>query len=109
MRRYGWEGGAMRPLEPKKLLTIIAPVELQRLIIETLKKREIGGYTIVQATGAGTSGLRTGMLGSDYSVMIYIIISEARLQGVLEDIDAMMRGGYRLKALVQDIDILPRK
>ncbi|WP_394349828.1 hypothetical protein [Roseivivax sediminis] len=45
-------------------MTIIAPVELQRTIIETLKGPGIGGYTVVSATGAGTNGLRTGMLVS---------------------------------------------
>jgi len=99
----------MRPLEHKKLLTIIAPRELQRLIIDTLRERGIGGYTVVSATGAGASGLRSGVFDSDSNVLIYIILSEARLMTVLEDIDALMRGGYRLKALVSDIAILPRK
>jgi len=31
------------------------------------------------------------------------------LVGVLEDIDALMERGYRIKAIVQDIQILPRK
>ncbi|MDW8443484.1 MAG: hypothetical protein RML45_03610 [Acetobacteraceae bacterium] len=99
----------MRPLENKKLLTLIAPVELQRLLIDTLKRREIGGYTLVPCTGAGTTGLRSGMLGVDSNVLIYVIMSEARLQRVLQDIDALMRGGYRVKAIVQDIAIMPRK
>ena len=41
--------------------------------------------------------------------MIHIILSERRLMGVLEDIDALMERGYRIKAIVQDIQILPRK
>jgi len=99
----------MRPLEYKKLLTLIAPREFQRLLVETLRKREVGGYTIVPATGAGASGVRTGLLSSDSNVLIYVIISDKRLEGVLEDLDELMRGGYRLKALVSDIAILPRK
>jgi len=99
----------MRPLEHKKLLTLIAPREFQRLLVDTLQKREVGGYTIVPATGAGASGVRSGLLASDSNVLIYVIISEARLQLVLEDLDELMRGGYRLKALVSDIAILPRK
>ncbi|MCS6853766.1 MAG: hypothetical protein NZ523_03260, partial [Elioraea sp.] len=77
--------------------------------IDTLKRREIGGYTLVPCTGAGTTGLRSGMLGVDSNVLIYVIMSEARLQRVLQDIDALMRGGYRVKAIVQDIAIMPRK
>jgi len=99
----------MRPLETKKLLTLIAPIELQRMLIDTLKRREIGGYTLVPCTGAGTTGLRSGMLGVDSNVLIYVIMSEQRLQRVLEDIDTLMRSGYRVKAIVQDIAIMPRK
>ncbi len=99
----------MRQIEQKKLLTIIAPGELQRKVIEALKKHGIGGYTVVSATGAGASGLRSGMLVSDTSVVIYIIMSEPRLLSVLEDLDVMMSRGYRVKAFFQDISILPRK
>jgi nitrogen regulatory protein PII len=99
----------MRPIEHKKLLTLIAPEELVRMIVEALKARGVGGYTMVPATGAGASGMRSGMLAGDSSVVIYVILSEARLMTVLEDIDAMMRRGYRVKALIQDISILPRK
>jgi nitrogen regulatory protein PII len=99
----------MRALEQKKLLTIIAPSELQRLVLETLGRRGIGGYTVVPATGAGASGMRSGMLFSDSNVVIYIIMSAHRLENVLEDIDDMMQRGYRIKAMIQDISLLPRK
>lgn len=99
----------MRQVEDKKLLTIFAPGELQRMLVEKLRKRGIGGYTVVSATGAGTSGLRSGMMISDSSVIIYIIMSEERLQSVLKDMDMFMSRGYRVKAFYQDISILPRK
>ncbi|WP_306006427.1 P-II family nitrogen regulator [Aquicoccus porphyridii] len=99
----------MREIEHKKLLTIITPGELQRMVVEQLKKRGIGGYTVVSATGAGASGLKSGMLISDSSVIIYVIMSEARLQRVLVDMDKFMSRGYRVKAFYQDIAILPRK
>ena len=98
-----------RELEQKKMLILITAKPLQRMVIETLAPRGIGGYTIAAVTGAGTSGLNTGTLPSDSNVMIHIILSETRLMGVLEDIDALMDRGYRIKAIVQDIQILPRK
>lgn len=99
----------MRALEQKKLLTLIAARDLQRLVIDTARKCGIGGYTVVPATGAGTSGLQTGMLDSDSNVVIYIILSESRLMTVLAEIDRLMSAGYRVKALVSDVSILPRK
>lgn len=59
--------------------------------------------------GAGTSGIQSDMLDIDSNILIYIILSEARLAKVIEDIDEMMRRGYRVKAIVSDIAILPRK
>ena len=99
----------MREIEQKKLLTIITAGELQRMIVDQLKKRGVGGYTVVSATGAGTSGLQSGMLAGDSNVLIYIIMSEDRLQKVLKDMDKLMSHGYRVKAFYQDINILPRK
>ena len=99
----------MRALEQKKLLTIITARELERMVIENARRRGIGGYTVVSASGAGAFGVQAGMLDIDSNILIYIILSEPRLYQVLEDIDAMMRQGHRLKAIVTDISILPRK
>ena len=99
----------MREIEQKKLLTIITSGELQRMIVDQLKKRGVGGDTVVSATGAGTSGLQSGMLAGDSNVLIYVIMSEDRLQDVLKDMDKLMSHGYRVKAFYQDINIMPRK
>lgn len=99
----------MRRLEQKKLLTIITGRELENTIIETARRRGVGGYTVVQASGAGASGIQSGMLDADANILIYIILSEPRLVTLLDDLEDLMRRGYRLKAIVSDISILPRK
>jgi hypothetical protein len=99
----------MRTLEPKKLLTLITSRDLQRLVIDTARRCGVGGYTVVPASGAGASGVQTGILDGDSNVVIYIILSEQRLMTLLPEIDALMSAGYRVKALVSDIAILPRK
>ncbi|MGV6840282.1 MAG: P-II family nitrogen regulator [Planktomarina sp.] len=99
----------MRQVEEKKLLTIITAAELQRMVVEQLKKRGVGGYTAMPATGAGASGLQSGMLMTDSSVVIKVIMSAERLETVLKDMDKFMSRGYRVKAFFQDISILPRK
>lgn len=99
----------MRTLEPKKLLMLITSRELQRLVLETARGCGVGGYTVVPASGAGASGVQSGLLDSDSNVVIYIILSEQRLGQLLPEIDRLMDAGYRVKALVLDIAILPRK
>ena len=99
----------MRRLEQKKMLTIITSRALEKMIIEAVRRRGVGGYTVVQASGAGASGIQSGMLDGDSNILIYIILSEARLITVLDDLEDMMSRGYRIKAIVTDISILPRK
>lgn len=99
----------MKRLEHKKLLTIITARELEKMLITAMTQRGIGGYTVVQASGAGASGIQSGMLEGDTNILIYVILSEPRLVTVLDDLEALMARGHRLKAIVSDISILPRK
>lgn len=99
----------MRRLEQKKMLTIITSRAFEKMIIEAVRKRGVGGYTMVNASGAGASGLQSGMLDGDSNILIHIILSEPRLITVLDDLEGMMNRGYRIKAIVTDISILPRK
>lgn len=99
----------MRTLEQKKLLTIITAYAFKNVVTETLKNRGVGGYTLVDATGVGAFGVQSGALDSDSNLLIYVIISEARLNLLLQDLDELMNRSYRLKVIVTDIAILPRK
>lgn len=99
----------MRRLEQKKMLTIITSRAFERMIIAALRARGVGGYTVVQASGAGASGIQSGMLDGDSNILIHVILSEARLVTLLDDFDDMMNRDYRFKVIVTDILILPRK
>ena len=99
----------MRLLEHKKLLTIIMARPCKKMIIEVLRLRGVGGYTVVDASGAGAFGVQSGALEGDSNILVYVILSEARLAGVLEDFDELMNRSHRLKVIVTDISILPRK
>lgn len=99
----------MRPLEHKKRLTLIVPNELRPLIINTLRDCDTRGYTMWSASGAGTSGIQSGVFDADSNMVIEVILAEQHLTTVLEHIQALMDGGYRLRALVSDISVLPRK
>ena len=99
----------MRRLEQKKMLTIIASRPIEKIIVEVLRTRGVGGYTMVNASGAGASGIQSGMLDGDSNILIHVILSEARLITVLDDLEGLMNRRYRIKAIVTDISILPRK
>ena len=59
--------------------------------------------------GVGAFGVQSGALDSDSNVLIYVILSEARLNVLLADFDELMNRSYRVKVIVTDVMILPRK
>lgn len=98
---------AMPTLEARKLLTVIAPREFQRFVIERLADCGASGYTVTPATGSGSTGLRSGMLATDANVRIEVILPEAQLGATLEGLRELIASGYRVKAFVADIALLP--
>ena len=98
----------MRRLEQKKLLTIITSRAFEKIIIQALRGRGVGGYTVVNASGAGASGIQSGMLDSDSNILIYVVLSEERMEAVFDKLEDMMQRGYRIKVIVSDISLLPR-
>ena len=98
----------MRRLEQKKLLTIITSRAYEKMIIEALRECGVGGYTVVNASGAGASGIQSGMLDSDSNILIYVVLSEDRMETVFDKLEDMMQRGYRIKVIVSDISLLPR-
>ena len=98
----------MRQMEQKKLLTIITSRALEKMIIEAVRRRGVGGYTVVNASGAGVSGIQSGMLDSDSNILIYVVLSEDRMETVFDKLEDMMQRGYRIKVIVSDISLLPR-
>jgi nitrogen regulatory protein PII len=96
----------MKRLSPEKLLAIIGPSALTDTLTEMLRRNGISGYTLLQASGAGTSGPQTGMLDIDSNIMLYVILSEERVPALLDEIERLMRKGHHLKAFVSDAAVL---
>lgn len=99
----------MKRLSPEKLLTIIAAVELEDTLVEKARKRGVSGYTVIQASGAGSSGVQTGMLDIDTNILMKIILPEPRVSPLLDDLERMIRKGHRLKVFVSEVMVLSPK
>lgn len=96
----------MRILQPQKCLSLIAPLQLQRLLIETAQRFGMSGYTAVPATGSGHSGLQAGFLDSHTNVVLTILLSPEQLDALLPELDALMDSGYTMKVMVSDVSVL---
>lgn len=96
----------MHRLFPQKLLTIITLETLEERLVEVVRKRGTSGYTIVKATGAGSSGEISGELDVDTNIKFHVIVPQGRMSGMLDDIEELLREGHHLTVFVSDVAVL---
>lgn len=96
----------MHRLKPEKLLTIIASGALEKTLTELALRAKVSGYTVVEARGAGASGIQTGLLDIDTNILFKVIIPEMRISQLLDPLERMVNKGHHLKVFVSDIDVL---
>ena len=99
----------MKRLRPEKLLTIISTAALAETLTNILCRDGVTGYTVLEASGGGSTGLQTGMLDSDSNILLHVVLPEEMVSTVLDDLERLMSRGHRLKVLVSDVAVLTLK
>jgi len=96
----------MHRLFPEKLVTIITTDVLENILVSTVRRRGVSGYTIVRAHGAGSGGVQSGMLWTDTNIKFHVIIPPDRLSGLLDDLEQLNHKGHHLTVCVSDVSVL---
>jgi len=96
----------MHRLFPEKLVTMITTDVLEDTLVASIRNRGASGYTIVRARGAGSSGEQSGMLDIDTNIKLHVILPEARLPGLIDDLEGLIKKGYHVTVYVSDVAVL---
>jgi nitrogen regulatory protein PII len=96
----------MHRLFPQKLLTIITMEALEDRLVEIVRKRGASGYTILKATGAGSSGEVSGELDVDTNIKFHVIVPQGRMSAMLDDVEQLLQQGNHLTVFVSDVAVL---
>lgn len=96
----------MKRLVPEKLLTIIADGALEGKLTKLAAKSGVSGYTVMEARGAGSTGVQSGNLDIDTNILIKIILPESRVSGLLDDLERLLNKSYKFKVFVSDVAVL---
>ncbi len=96
----------MHRLFPQKLLTIITMETLEERLVEIVRNNGASGYTIVKATGAGSSGEVSGELDVDTNIKFHVIVPQGRMSAMLDDVEALQRERHHLTVFVSDVAVL---
>ena len=89
-----------------KLLTITCEILAQKNVIELLKKHKVSGYTTYEVDGDGSKGLRGQGFQNEKNVKIEIILSEDKLQDIVEELTRTMFSDYAIIVYVSDVGVV---
>lgn len=92
-----------------KLINIVANVALEERLVAIAEAHGASGYTVLEARGAGSAGLQTGALEGGSNILFLLIVTEARLDEVMLDVEKLMKRGHHLACFVTDTQVLRRE
>lgn len=99
----------MPQFHPMKLINIIANATLEERLIGIAEAHATSGYTILDARGAGSAGLQTGVLEGESNILFMLIVAEHKLDAVLADVEKLMKRGHHLALFVSDTQVMRRE
>lgn len=91
---------------PMKLINIVANAALEDRLVGIADRHGASGYTVLEARGAGSAGLQTGVLEGESNILFMLAVPEARLDEVLADVERLMKRGHHLAAFITDTQVL---
>ena len=89
-----------------KLLTITCEILVQQNVIEVLNKHKVSGYTTYEVDGDGSKGIRGQGFKNEKNVKIEVVLSEQKLQDVVEEIARTFFSDYAIILYVSDVGVL---
>ena len=89
-----------------KLLTIICEILAQRNIVDILHKHEVSGYTFYEVNGDGAKGIRGQGLQNEKNIKIEVILQEAKMLDILEEIARTLFSNYAIVTHVSDVGVV---
>lgn len=93
-------------LYPTKLLTITCEILAQKNVIEILQKHKVSGYTTYEVDGDGSKGIRGQGLQNEKNVKVEVVLSEGKLQDVVEEITRTLFSNFAIILYTSDVGVV---
>lgn len=88
-----------------RLVTIVAESVLREQICESLEALGATGYTVTEATGRGSRGMRVGELPGS-NVRIETVVERDTAHGILELLERLYFPHYAIATWVHDVEVV---
>lgn len=90
----------------RKLLTIVTETAIEDLIIHDLDELSVTGYTITNARGKGSRGVRNAGWETTGNIRIEIVCDQTMAKKVSTNIKAKYYENYAMIIFMHDVEIL---
>lgn len=88
-----------------KLVTIVAEAVLEKRLLEEIRRQGAKGYTLTEARGEGSRGLRT-MDWEGQNIRLEAIVSEGVAERILQVLQEHYFPYYAVIAFVENVEVV---
>jgi nitrogen regulatory protein PII len=100
----------MKPMtqthEKRTLLTVITEAAVEESLLRDLDKLGVSGYTVSDARGRGSRGVRNAAWKEAANIRIEVICNRALAESVLSYLHAHYYVNFAMVSFMQDVEVL---
>lgn len=90
----------------RNLLTIITEAALESVLIKDLERLGVRGYTITDARGKGSRGVRSSAWDASSNIRIEVVCDAATAEAIAAHLQARYYENYAMILFVSDVAVL---
>ena len=91
---------------PRRLLTVVTEAVLERELVAELEALGVRGYTITDARGKGSRGLRQSDWAQEGNIRVEIVCEPALAERVAQRLRERYYDHYAMILFLQDVSVL---
>jgi hypothetical protein len=92
--------------EARKLVTIVTEAALERRLVDDLKRLGAHGYTISEARGEGSRGIRSAGWDASSNIRVEVVCDAATAERVARHLQAHYYDHYAMILYLSDVGVL---
>lgn len=94
------------PTEKRTLITIITEATIEQALLRDLDRMGVRGYTVSDARGKGSRGVRDAAWDEAANIRIEVICAREQAETVMRHLQIRYYANYAMVAFLQDIEVV---
>lgn len=90
----------------RKLVTIITEAALETVLVEDVERLGAHGYTITEARGKGSRGVRAGAWGASANIRVEIVCDDLTAQAIVRHVERTYYKDFAMILFVAEVNVL---